>query len=186
VNSRQSIFVIQETIPTNSMRRTRKKSDQIPILISFVGSSGAGKTKLVVRLIKELARRKLQVGAVKHSRAGFQLDYEGKDSARLKEAGARTVLLAGQNSLTLITEHNGTLTPEDVAEKFFSGMDIVLVEGWKESALPKILVRGAGAPPNDIENVIAEVGTVGAVPGVPLFLPDSVEKLADFVLSFNQ
>jgi molybdopterin-guanine dinucleotide biosynthesis protein MobB len=168
------------------MRHKRKKSDHIPILISFVGASGAGKTKLVVLLIKELTRRGIQVGAVKHSRAGFQLEYEGKDSARLKEAGARTVLLAGQDSLALITDHNGTLTPEDVAEKFFSGMDIVLVEGWKESVLPKILVRGADAPPNDIENVIAEVGTVGFVPGVPLFLPDSVEKLADFVQSFNQ
>ncbi|MCX6356533.1 MAG: molybdopterin-guanine dinucleotide biosynthesis protein B [Candidatus Aureabacteria bacterium] len=113
-----------------------------PVIISFVGPSGSGKTAIIEKLIREFGRRGLRVGAVKHSRAGFSLDRSGKDSARFKRAGAGTVLLLSPSSLGLIADYSGTLSPREAAARFFPDADIILVEGWKESALPKILVQG--------------------------------------------
>ena len=50
------------------------------MLVSVVGSSGAGKTTLIEKLLKELRKRKYAVAAVKHCPHGFDLDVEGKDS----------------------------------------------------------------------------------------------------------
>jgi molybdopterin-guanine dinucleotide biosynthesis protein len=68
---------------------------------------------------------------------------------------------------------------------FFKDMDIVLVEGWKESSLPKVLVSGAVTPPHGIKNIIAEIGKRGTVPHVPLFSPAAIAALADFIVSFS-
>jgi molybdopterin-guanine dinucleotide biosynthesis protein MobB len=168
------------------MRDDQHQAGNKPIMIAFAGASGTGKTYLLTNLTKELTKRGLKVGAVKHSRSGFQLDLEGKDSARLKQAGARTVLLAGPGSIGLIADHDGPLTPEDVSKKFFSDMDIVLVEGWKESGLPKIWVRGRGIRHAGLENIIAEVGEGDAISGAPLFSPEDIGRLTDFILSFNR
>ncbi len=167
------------------MKCKHRKSLGTPFMISFVGPSNAGKTTLLVNLIRELTQRGFKIGAVKHSRAGFQLDIEGKDSANLKQAGARAVLLAGPRSIGFIADYSGELSPNEVCKKFFCDADIVLVEGWKESDLPKILVLEGGSPPTDIKNVIAEVGKRGSSATVPHFAPDEVNLLADFILSLR-
>jgi molybdopterin-guanine dinucleotide biosynthesis adapter protein len=154
-------------------------------MLSFIGESGAGKTALLVELIKELTVRGYRVGAVKHTRAGFALDPRGKDSARFKKAGARTVLLISPASLGLISDHGEKLSPARAAAMFFKDADIVLVEGWKESSLPKVLVSGAVTPPRGIKNIVAEIGKRGTVRHVPLFSPADIAALADFIASFN-
>jgi molybdopterin-guanine dinucleotide biosynthesis protein MobB len=150
-----------------------------------VGESGSGKTTLVTRLIKELNRRGLRVGAVKHSRSGFTIDPKGKDSARFRTAGARTVLLLSPTSLGLVSDRPKNLSPKDAAARFFKDSDIVLVEGWKESPLPKILVSGPHTHPRAVENVIAEVGKRGTAPDVPLFSPNDIAAIAEFIVSLS-
>ena len=167
------------------MSSTRRKRRGLPFLISFVGPSGAGKTTIIVKLIRELEKRGFRVGAIKHSRAGFTLDPAGKDSARFKKAGARTVLLISPASLGLISDHGEKLSPARAAAMFFKNADIVLVEGWKESSLPKVLVSDTRTPPHGIKNIVAEIGKRGTVHHVPLFSPADIAALADFIASFN-
>jgi molybdopterin-guanine dinucleotide biosynthesis protein MobB len=165
------------------MRHRHKPSK--PRLISLVGESGSGKTTLITKLIKELNRRGLRVGAVKHSRSCFTIDPDGKDSARFRKAGAQTVLLLSPTSLGLVSDRRKNFSPEDAAAHFFKGLDIVLVEGWKESPLPKIIVSSANTPPRAVKNVVAEIGKRGTIPNVPLFSPNDIAALADFIVSLN-
>ncbi len=165
--------------------RPRRRRAAAARLISFVGESGAGKTTLITMLIKELRGRGLRVGAVKHSRTGFTLDPRGKDSARFRKAGAQAVLLVSPAALGLISDHRGKLSPAAAAAMFFKDTDIVLVEGWKESSLPKILVSGGRTPPRGVKNIVAEIGRRGTVPNVPLFPPADIAALADFIVSLS-
>lgn len=156
-----------------------------PPIIAVVGGSNTGKTTLLVGLIAELTRREYRVGAVKHSQAGFALDARGKDSDRLKRAGATGILLVSRNSVALIEEREEELTPREAAARFFPDADIVLVEGWKQSEIPKITMLGDKKTAR-LDNTIAEVGRKGASSDIPLFAPSQVRELADFILAFSR
>ena len=118
--------------------------------IGFAGFSGAGKTTLIVRLIPELNRRGLSVSTIKHAHHGFDLDRPGKDSYEHRAAGAHEVLVASANRLALMRELRGAPEPS-LAEllRLLAPVDLVLVEGFKREALPKIEVYRAanGKPP---------------------------------------
>ena len=66
---------------------------QIPLL-GITGYSGSGKTTLLEKLIPELIARGLRVSVIKHSHHNAQVDKEGKDSWRMKEAGSVQVIIA--------------------------------------------------------------------------------------------
>lgn len=151
-------------------------------MVSFMGPSGVGKTTILVRLIKELERRKLRVAAIKHSRTRFTIDPKKKDSSRLRDAGAGAVLLMCPGSLALVSHHSGELSPRAAVERFFPGVDVVLVEGWAESDIPKIFVSGGRKPRGRASTIIAEIGKRGTVPSVPLFDPNDTVALADFIV----
>ena len=154
-----------------------------PPMLSFVGASGSGKTTLLVKLIAELVRRGLRVAAVKHSRRGVALDVAGKDSDRFRKAGAGTVLLVSPLSIGFVADAPPRFSPR-AAAAFLLDADIVLVEGWKEAGMPKVLVTNGAAPAPRTRNVIAAVGRGGARYHAPRFSPDDIRGLADFILGF--
>jgi molybdopterin-guanine dinucleotide biosynthesis protein MobB len=157
-----------------------------PAMISFIGASGSGKTTLLVKLIAELSRRGLCVGAVKHSRRDFTLDIEGKDSDRFRKAGAGTVLLVSPRSIGLVADAPRGFFPERAAAAFFPGADIVLVEGWKGAGLPKVIVTGPASRSPRARGVIAAVGEKGSGCRVPCFSLGDIRGLADFILGFSR
>jgi molybdopterin-guanine dinucleotide biosynthesis protein MobB len=109
--------------------------------VAFVAKSGTGKTTLVERVIPRLKERGYKVGAVKHDAHRFDIDHPGKDSYRFTAAGADLMVISSSEKTALV-ERNTTSPPvEDLLSRFFGGMDIVLVEGFKKSALPKIEVH---------------------------------------------
>jgi molybdopterin-guanine dinucleotide biosynthesis protein B len=75
----------------------------IPIL-SVVGRSNAGKTTLIVKMIAELVRRGYRVATIKHNRHGFEIDHEGKDSWRHKQAGARITVIASPHQVAVVED----------------------------------------------------------------------------------
>lgn len=111
------------------------------LIVSIVGRSNSGKTTLLEKLIVELKRRGYTVAAVKHSGSDFQLDHPGKDSWRLAEAGSDAVLLASPHGLAFLRKATTPPTFEDVIDFLGDKFDFVLIEGFKESDIPKIEVH---------------------------------------------
>jgi molybdopterin-guanine dinucleotide biosynthesis protein B len=112
----------------------------IPML-GFAAFSGTGKTTLLTHIIPILKQQGLRIGLIKHSHHNFQIDQPGKDSFRLREAGASPVMLVSTHRRAIITE----ITPEqeprldDQLQLFDqSELDLILVEGFKAEQFPKI------------------------------------------------
>jgi molybdopterin-guanine dinucleotide biosynthesis protein B len=108
-------------------------------VIGFCGYSGSGKTTLVEQLIARLKRAGQRVSVVKHAHHAFDIDHEGKDSWRHRQAGAYEVVIASDRRLAKIREFESRADPtvhDLIAE--LDGCDWVLVEGFKRAALPKI------------------------------------------------
>ena len=111
-------------------------------VVGFAGYSGSGKTTLVEQLIPALKKRGLRVSVVKHAHHRFDIDHPGKDTFRHREAGAFEVVVASTNRLALIREFEQPAEPtvHQLIAELDAGVDWVLVEGFKHSALPKIEV----------------------------------------------
>ena len=114
----------------------------IPPVVSIVARSGTGKTTLLEKLIAELKSRSYRVGAVKHDAHSFDIDHEGKDSWRLTRAGADTMLITSPEKIAMVRK-NSRPEPElaEIVAAYCDDLDIVLSEGFKRSAVPKIEVH---------------------------------------------
>ncbi|MDC9729225.1 MAG: molybdopterin-guanine dinucleotide biosynthesis protein B [Methyloprofundus sp.] len=116
------------------------KNAHIPIL-GFAAPSGTGKTTLLTQLIPLLKQQSIRVGLIKHSHHNFQIDKPGKDSFRLREAGATPVMLVSSHRRAMITEFATPKEPDlDEQLHYFdqSELDLILVEGFKKEDFPKI------------------------------------------------
>ena len=110
-------------------------------VVGFAGYSGSGKTTLVEKLIPALKSRGLRVSVVKHAHHNFDIDHPGKDTFRHRQAGAFEVVVASGRRLALMREFeapNLQLNVHDLIARLDGGVDWVLVEGFKNSDLPKI------------------------------------------------
>jgi molybdopterin-guanine dinucleotide biosynthesis adapter protein len=116
-------------------------------VIGISGFSGSGKTTLVERLIPLLRERGQRVSVVKHAHHSFNIDHEGKDTWRHREAGAFEVVVASNTRLALMREFEqpAVLTVHQVITELYDGVDWVIVEGFKQSDLQKIEVWRASA-----------------------------------------
>jgi molybdopterin-guanine dinucleotide biosynthesis protein MobB len=109
--------------------------------VSFVAKSGTGKTTLLEKVISELKSRGYRIGVIKHDAHRFDIDYPGKDSHRLTAAGADTMLITSPEKLALIKKHAESPPIEELIATYFNDVDLILTEGFKKSALPKIEVH---------------------------------------------
>ena len=112
----------------------------IPVL-GFAAFSGTGKTTLLEKLIPQLTARGIRIGMVKHAHHEFDIDKPGKDSYRLRAAGARQMLIASSKRQALMTENTTPREPrldELITRLEVDNLDLVLVEGFKQVPFPKI------------------------------------------------
>lgn len=163
-------------------------------VLGFAASSGTGKTTLLKILIPLLKRAGLKVAAIKHSHHSFDVDHPGKDSFELRAAGATPVMVTSSKRRAVITEHETPREPslaEELAHLDGSGLDLILVEGFKHERYPKIeLHRPAlGKPllfPED-DSIIA-LATDGPETCDPLPIPrldlNDPRQIADFILDW--
>lgn len=158
-----------------------------PPILAFSGPSGAGKTSLLVKLIPALRARGLTVCALKHSGHAHAFDRRGKDSARLREAGARAVALQGPAGLAWF----GPPLPGGIRAlaRLLPGADVILAEGFKDERIPRIEVHRSAVARRflceDDPEVLAVVSDVEPPGPVPWFTPGEVEALADLVARFT-
>lgn len=115
--------------------------NNLPVL-GFAAWSGTGKTTLLTRIIPLLKERGYRIGIVKHVHHKFDIDIPGKDSYRLRKAGAMQVIAASRHRLAYIRElddANGEPSLLDaLATLETSDLDLILVEGYKHEPVPKI------------------------------------------------
>jgi len=156
-------------------------------MVAFIGRKGSGKTTFLTTLIPILVERGHCVGVVKRVPPHFEIDREGKDSFRLKEAGAAAVLLSSARRVALIKDIPAEPRPEEIAAEYLRGVDIVLVEGFKESALPKVEVyrEGLGEGPlfRELEVIalVTDSPDLDLPPGVERFSFAEADKVADLL-----
>jgi molybdopterin-guanine dinucleotide biosynthesis protein MobB len=110
-------------------------------IISIVGKKNAGKTTLAVALASEFTRKGRRVMSIKHATHPAEVDRPGSDSYRLFHEGkAERVLIAAPSMRVVFERRPDDTDPVDLARRYFEDADIVLVEGFKSSPLPKIEV----------------------------------------------
>lgn len=154
----------------------------------MTGWKNTGKTGLMERLVADITARGLTVSTIKHAHHTVDIDQPGRDSHRHRQAGAHEVLLASANRWALMHELRGTGEPpvEALLAKL-APVDLVLIEGYKKAAHPKVETHRAeaGRPLMAREDpTIRAVASDVALPGlaVPLFDLDDTIGIAEFVL----
>jgi len=162
----------------------------IPIL-GFAAFSGTGKTTLLEQIIQLLKQQSLRIALIKHSHHNFQIDQPGKDSFRLRAAGASPVMLISSHRRAIITELSTVQEPKlDDQLKLFdqSELDLILVEGFKAEVFPKIELHRStmNKPllyPND-PNIIAIATDINLVaPNTPTQLDiNQPDMIVTFIL----
>jgi molybdopterin-guanine dinucleotide biosynthesis adapter protein len=163
-------------------------------VLGVAGFKNSGKTTLVVRLVAELTRRGYRVSTVKHAHHSFDIDHEGRDSYRHREAGASEVAVVSRYRWALMHELGGMESDEPTLDDILDKLepcDLVLVEGYKRDRNhSKIEIRDVrqDSPRLIDDPTVIAMAANGAVEdaGVPVFDRDDIAGLADFVVAWAE
>lgn len=156
-----------------------------------VGWKNSGKTTLMERLVSEIAARGVSVSTVKHAHHAFDIDHEGKDSWRHRQAGAREVMVCSGARWALMHELRETDEPP-LAELLgkLAPVDLVLIEGYKRDDHPKVEAfrHETGNPliareEQTVRAVASDAPVEGLARETPNFDLNDVPAIADFILA---
>ncbi len=163
-------------------------------LLGFAAFSGTGKTTLLRQLIPVLKSRNLTLGVIKHAHHTFDIDIPGKDSYEIRKAGAQQTLVASNRLMALMEVRTQAQNDPDLAELLprldARQLDLILVEGFKDAAIPKIELH---RPALDTPLLYPQDSHIIAVASdQPLPLPNHIQPLdlneidiiADFIDTF--
>jgi molybdopterin-guanine dinucleotide biosynthesis protein MobB len=188
---------------------TRCPVVRCPVVLSFVGFSGSGKTTLIEQLVQRLTAKGYKVGVIKHhhGQRDTGIDVEGKDTWRYRQSGAAITALVAPDGMTLFLPQEN-LTAEEAVERLTRQLpvDLILVEGFKRSSLPKFIVLPPQMSAEDTRQMLSQlllqigdpstiVGLIGQpdvtlapspvspvqLAELPHFAHDEVERLCEFV-----
>ncbi len=163
--------------------------DKMLPVVSFVGNSGAGKTTILEKVVRELKERRYRVAVIKHVHHGFQIDHAGKDSWRFTQAGSDSVVIASPTKVALVEQRAAEPPLDDLVAMVEGRADIVLTEGFRGSGKPQVLVMRGAQP---VEPAQGETGLLAIVSDQPVdassprFDFDEVPRLTDFLLAHLQ
>ena len=160
-----------------------------PPIICIVGKKKSGKTTFMEKLLPELRALGVSVGTVKHDAHSFEMDREGKDSWRHREAGSETVVVSSPERVALIKRVEREMTLEELAGEFFADRQLVLAEGYFRSGQVKIEVHRSDAHSHplcdrgneDEKRLLAMVSDVAVDTGRPVFGLDDAKGVAALV-----
>jgi len=161
-----------------------------PNVFGITGWKNSGKTTLVARLVTELRGRGLKVGVIKHAHHAFDIDHPGRDSHTIREAGANEVAVVSTRRWALVHELRDGEPEPDLHDMLLrlAGNDLVLVEGFKGGAHPKLEVRSADArETRSMDDAAPNIIAIAAdTPHNDLraqFRRDDIVGIADFILA---
>lgn len=151
------------------------------LIITVTGRSGSGKTTLVEKLIAYYKSAGRKVSVIKSMRHEFETDPAGKDTFRYRESGAFASIITNGKKFAYISEIDSGENPLDLAKKFFSDSDIVIIEGFKEGNVQKIEVIGDSEEhplfPGD-GNIKILVTDKTFDTGLPVYRRDDIDGIA--------
>ena len=151
-----------------------------------IGWKNSGKTSLMERLVAEISGRGFSVSTVKHVHHAVDLDHPGKDTFRHRQAGAREVVLASADRLAIMVEHRGPEPELPAVLDRLAPVDLVLVEGYKRDAHPKVEVwrEETGHPLIQPGDPLVRAVATDAVLRLPVPVLDlnDTGAVADFIL----
>ena len=161
-------------------------------LFGFAGFSNSGKTTLIEKLIPRFVERGLRVSLIKHAHHAFDVDQPGKDSYRHREAGCGEVLVTSSRRWALMHELRGAPEPrlEELIEQL-SPCNLVLVEGFKREAIPKLevhrhAIEGADFLHTHDPHIVAVASDVPVESRLQVFDLNDVGAIAGFVVEHAQ
>jgi molybdopterin-guanine dinucleotide biosynthesis protein B len=154
-------------------------------IICIVGASDSGKTTFLEKLIPELVARGYRVGAIKHDAHGFEIDHEGKDTWKLRRAGAGVIAISSPNLFASIRRTDAEMSLQEIGARFFWTEDILIAEGFKRAHFPKIEIFRSTVEPKPIcgpsDNLVALVSDDLIDTPVPRFLFSDWRGVADLI-----
>ena len=161
-----------------------------PCVIAVCGVKNSGKTTLIERLIPEICAAGLKVAVIKHDGHDFEADVPGTDSYRHFAAGAYGVAVYSSQKMSIVREDR-SVTVEKLIP-FFPEADLILCEGQKYSALPKLEpVRGeiACAPVCRGPEVLAYISDMGMErfsenPGTVVYSLTEIDKIVQLIVRY--
>ncbi|WP_210209873.1 molybdopterin-guanine dinucleotide biosynthesis protein B [Pseudolabrys taiwanensis] len=157
-------------------------------IIGLAGWSGSGKTTVIKKVIPRLIERGISVSTLKHAHHGFDLDQPGKDSFFHRTAGATEVIISSSKRWAILHElrEEEEWDLPDLVRKM-SPVDLILVEGFKRDAFPKLEVhRAENAKPliQPVDPYIVAIASDVELPDarVPVIDLNDVEGIAELLL----
>jgi molybdopterin-guanine dinucleotide biosynthesis protein B len=157
-------------------------------IFAFVGISDSGKTLIIRKLISELKSRGYTVSIIKHCARGFDLEGQGKDTAQFMEAGSDSVCMYSPDGMAVFQQKKTELDVKKISREYLKRSDFILVEGAKsDKTLKKIEVLRKGFSEKILcspEELIAVVSDFDAGKDIPVFHPEDIEKIADFLENY--
>lgn len=158
-------------------------------LIGIAAYSGSGKTTLLTKLLPALSDRGIRTAVIKHAHHQFDVDTPGKDSYKIRKAGASQTLVASSQRWALMTE---TPDSETVDLDYLVGCldteksDLIIVEGFKELPIPKIMIHRTGAnkpmPEISAETLAIATDNADIKTSLPLLDLNNIDEICDFII----
>ena len=140
------------------------------------------------KLIGELKSRGYTVSVIKHCARGFDLEGQGKDTAQFMEAGSDSVCMYSPDGMAVFQQKKSELDVKKISREYLKCSDFILVEGAKsDKKLKKIEVLRKGFSEKiscSPEELIAVVSDFDAGKDIPVFHPEDIEKIADFMENY--
>lgn len=155
----------------------------VPV-VSFIGKPDCGKTTLLEKLLPKLTSKGYKVGVIKHHVHEFEMDKPGKDTWKLKQAGACVVALSSPTGLGIIRDTDYDTEIEELVHRYFFDMDIVFTEGYKQKPFPKIEIYRSSVHETPLERDntwVAMVADKKTDDDLPHFQPGEIDPLAHFI-----
>jgi len=158
-------------------------------LISIVGIKNCGKTTLVEKIVTELVKRGVKTATIKHDAHGFEIDHEGKDSFRHKQAGASSVLISSQEKYAHICDSDEDMGLDELIAITPQNVDVIITEGYKGADKQKIEIfrKGRSKKLLTVDNGLVAVATNDPenealkVTDKPLLNLDDPAEICDFI-----